>query len=121
MPDDPFDDPEWKAYAQHARETLEPMVKDSAVCMSIVPDSTIDPKMAMETGYMIMLDKPIIAIVRPGARLPRKFAMVVDEIVEGEITDPDFQNRLHAAMSRVAKKVTGEKFWREQEGGSEQP
>jgi nucleoside 2-deoxyribosyltransferase len=98
--DDPFESAGWLEYAQHARETLEPMVKDSAVAMSLYTGK-IDPKMALETGYMIMLDKPIIAVVSHGMKVPNKLAMVSDEIVEGEITDPDFQERLAAAISRV--------------------
>jgi hypothetical protein len=102
--DDPFDDPGWQEYAAQARETLEPMVKDSAVCMSLYTGK-VDPKMAMETGYMILHDKPIIAIVTRGAKVPLKFAKVCDEIVEGEITDPDFQERMVAAMDRVMKRL----------------
>lgn len=92
--------------ARRARETLEPMVRDSAVAMSIYTGK-IDPKMALETGYMILLDKPIIAIVTPGAKVPAKLAMVADEIVEGEIGDPDFQARMMAAMDRVAAREKG--------------
>lgn len=99
---DIWDDPQWKAYAQHARDTLEPMVKDSAVAITIVPaDNHVDPKLAIELGYMIMLDKPIIAVVNVGAKLPPKLVAIADEIVEGSIDDPDFQERLVAAMARV--------------------
>jgi hypothetical protein len=116
IPDDPFEDPGWKAYAKHARETLEPMVKDSAVAMSLYTGK-IDPKMAMETGYMVLLDKPIIAIVSPGVKVPRKLAMIADEIVEGELGDPGFEERMKAALDRVTRRLTGESFWRGQEKG----
>ena len=103
--DDPWEDPGWRRYAQHCREMLEPMVADSAVCLSLVPPGNkVDPKFAVELGYMIMLDKPIIAVVRPGSRVPLKLAKVADEIVEGDIGDPDFEGRLHAAMNRVTKR-----------------
>jgi hypothetical protein len=104
MTDDLWDDPGWKRYAQHARETLEPMVRDSAVAMSLY-NGKIDPKMAIETGYMILLDKPIIAVVSPGAKVPRKLALVADEIVEGELDDPDFADRMHAAIKRVTDRL----------------
>lgn len=106
MSDDPFEDPAWLEYAAHCRKTLEPMVKNSAVCLSLVPPGNkVDPKFAVELGYMVMLDKPIIAIINPGSKVPLKLAKVADEIVEGDIKDPDFQNRLHAAMDRIMKKV----------------
>jgi hypothetical protein len=102
--DDPFESAGWLEYAQHARDTLEPMVRDSAVTMSLYTGK-IDPKMAMETGYMIMLDKPIIAVITPGTPVPAKLVTVADEIVEGEVTDPDFEGRLHAAMDRVTQRL----------------
>jgi nucleoside 2-deoxyribosyltransferase len=102
--DDPFESAGWLEYAQHARETLEPMVKDSAVAMSLYTGE-IDPKMALETGYMIMLDKPIITVVSHGMKVPNKLAVVSDEIVEGEIDDPDFQVRFKAAIDRVTAKL----------------
>lgn len=104
QPDDPYDDPGWRRYARHAREKLEPMVADSAVCMSLYTGKA-DPKMAIETGYMILLDKPIIAVVTPGAKVPLKLAKVADEIVEGDIGDPDFQERMQAAIDRVMRKL----------------
>jgi nucleoside 2-deoxyribosyltransferase len=106
LPDDPFETPEFKAYAKHVRDTLIPMITDSAVTMSIVPgDNKPDVKFAVELGFMIMLDKPIIAIVSRDAKVPLKLAKVADEIVEGEIDDPDFQGRMTAAIDRVMKKL----------------
>ena len=100
MSDDPFDSPEWKEMARAAREELSPMVESSAVAVSLY-DGTIDPKMAIETGYMILLDKPIIAIVSPGAKVPNKLVLVADEIIEGNLGDPTLQDRLRAAIARV--------------------
>lgn len=110
LPDDPFQDPQWLEYADHIRKELIPMIQDSAITMSLVPGDgqVCDPKFAVELGYMIMLDKPIIAIVNPGAKVPPKLTLVADEIVEGDINDPDFQDRLHAAIDRVQAKLKGE-------------
>lgn len=105
--DDPFQDPGWLAYAKHARETLEPMVRDSSVAIA-VSDGRIDPKMAMEMGYMVMLDKPIIALVAPGSKVPNKLAIVADEIVEGTIDDPTLNERLMAAMKRIDDRLKGD-------------
>lgn len=99
----PFDDPGWLEYAQHAREKLEPMVKDSSIAMSVY-SGEIDPKMAIELGYMVMLDKPIIAVVTPGVKVPDKLVKVADEIVELSLDDPTFQERIMAAMDRVMAK-----------------
>lgn len=100
MPDDPYDDPGWREYAKRAREVLEPMVRDSVVGVSIV-NGTVDPKLAIETGYMILLDKPIIVAVTPGTKVPNKLALVADEIIELDLNDPSFPLRLQEAVSRV--------------------
>lgn len=108
MTGDPFDDPQWKRYAEHAREELVPMIENSTVTVSVVPpDTIIDPKFALELGYMIMLDKPIIAVVSPGSKVPPKLAKVADAIVEGPISAPDFKERFTAAIDRVTKKWEG--------------
>lgn len=104
--DDPFESAGFLEYAEHVRRELIPMIKDSAVTMSLVPNKGgVDVKMATELGYMIMLDKPIISVVTPGTPVPGKLVAVSDEIVEGEVTDPDFQGRLHAAMDRVTQRL----------------
>jgi len=101
-PLDPFDTPEFRDYASRVRKELEPMINDSAVCISLVPnDNHVDVKFAVELGFMIMLDKPIIAVISAGRKPPPKLIAVADEIVEGDIGDPDFEERLKAAMSRI--------------------
>lgn len=106
MSEDWADNPEFRAYAKRCRETLEPMVKGSHVAVSIVPPRAdqVDVKLAVELGYMILLDKPIIAIIPPGTPVPLKLAKVADEIVEGDMRDPTMPARLRAAVDRVTKK-----------------
>jgi nucleoside 2-deoxyribosyltransferase len=100
------EDPRFQEYAMHVRTELIPMIEDSAVAMSLVPvDNKPDVKFAVELGYMIMLDKPIIAIVGTGSKPPAKLVAVCDELVEGEINDPDFQERLKSAIDRVTGKL----------------
>lgn len=51
------------------------------VIVSLVPD-TVDVKFATGLAIAIMLDKPIIAVVRPEMTMPAKLARVVDQVVE---------------------------------------
>jgi nucleoside 2-deoxyribosyltransferase len=104
--DDPFRGADFLEYAERVRTELIPMVDDSAVTVSLVPrDNKPDVKFATELGFMIMLDKPIIAVVDAGQKPPAKLIGVADEIVEGRIDDPDFQDRFKAAMDRVTQRV----------------
>jgi hypothetical protein len=101
---DPWEDPEFKAYEKRCHEKLLPMMEGSAIMMSLVPkDLKTDVKFATELGFMIMMEKPIIALIPPGTRVPLGLAKVATEIVEGDIDDPTMQERLMAAISRVQK------------------
>ena len=108
-PQDPWEDPGWLEYARHAQEEMVPMLKNSAITLALVPGKDVDPKMACELGYMIMLNKPIIAVVEAGVKVPDKLVRVADEIVEGaDMNDPDFQKRLTDAITRVQAKLASE-------------
>jgi hypothetical protein len=108
--DDPWQDPGFKAYEKRCREKLLPMMNDSAIMMSLVPkDLKTDVKFATELGFMIMMEKPIIAIIPAGTKVPLGLAKVATEIVEGDIDDPTIQERLMAAISRVKDKLGEEK------------
>lgn len=70
-------------------EGLVPKMANSAVAVSIVPsneENYVDAKFCVELGVMIMLDKPIIALVQPGAKVPDKLRQVADEILEADVT-----------------------------------
>jgi hypothetical protein len=58
-------------------------------------------KFAVELGFSIMLDKPIIAVIAPGQQVPARMLRVVDEVLEGPVDAPDFRERFQAAVSRV--------------------
>lgn len=68
-------------------EGLVPKVEDSSICISLCPqdENRVDAKFCVELGVMIMLDKPIIAVLAPGAELPRKLALVADRVVYADI------------------------------------
>lgn len=103
---DPFNDPEWLAYAEDVKARLVPMVKDSALTMALYSGGDPDPKQAIEFGYMVLLDKPIILTVTPGAKVPDKVARVADEIVEADFDDAEGTAvRIREASERVAKKL----------------
>ena len=101
MTDDPFDDPDVQAWARHVREELVPKLRGSAASVSLIPRGDVDVKFAVELGMSIMLDKPIIAIVTPGTPIPDRLARVADVILEGDLTDPTFGDRIQAAVTKV--------------------
>jgi nucleoside 2-deoxyribosyltransferase len=101
MSDDIWDDPEVQRYLQHARETLQPMIDQSTIVMSIAPSGDPDPKICMETGYMMWLDKPMIVFAEPGQKIPRNIRKVAAEIIYDSPDSPVARRKLSAALQRL--------------------
>lgn len=103
--DDPFEDPQWLEFAESVRTDLIPKVKGSALSVALFTGGDPDPKQAIELGYMVLLDKPIIIAVVPGAVVPNNLVRVADEIVEVNFGDPvKASEAIRAATERVAIK-----------------
>jgi hypothetical protein len=82
MSNDYENDPQFIAWAKRVKEELVPKIDSSACTISLVPEGEVDVKFAVELGLSIMLDKPIIVVVRPGTKVPDKLALVAADIVE---------------------------------------
>jgi hypothetical protein len=99
LPNDLYEVPEFRAWARRVLRELVPKIERAAIVASILPEGKIDAKFAVELGVSIMLDKPIIAIVPPGVRIPEKLAKVVDQFVELAPNDTaETSRRLEAAI-----------------------
>lgn len=96
--------PEFERWAARVRRELLPMIEGSRAVISIVPTGEPDVKFAVELGLAIMLDKPIVAAIEPGTRVPEKLARVVDRFVEIDFGDPSFRQRLaDAVLGTIAR------------------
>jgi hypothetical protein len=86
-------------YVEHfRRDVLQQMMK-SAVVMTFVPDrQEFDVKFATELGASIMLDKPLLAVVMPGAPVPEKMRLVVDKIVRADIDTDEGRREVARAV-----------------------
>ncbi|MCL1871927.1 MAG: hypothetical protein FWF90_16145 [Promicromonosporaceae bacterium] len=103
MSGDIFDDPEARAWMKRADDELKPMIQDSAFTVQIVSGVEPDAKIAVELGFMILLDKPIILAVIPGTPVLPKLAAIADAIVEFDPADSEGTNRrLTEAMERLS-------------------
>lgn len=91
MSDDPTpeDEDAYRAWRQRVLDEVLPMVEESTVAVALIPRTEADIKMAVELGMMVLLDKPIIAVVSPGVKVPAKLVAVADRIVEGSTDEPD--------------------------------
>lgn len=95
---------EFEAWAERVRAELVPKIDGSSATVQILPTSgEVDIKFAVELGISIMLDKPIIALVTPGAKVPDKLVRVADRIIEVDL-DKDFakaRNRIGEALEEL--------------------
>ena len=94
-------------FFQSARDEMFPKMRGAA--FSIVLAGDPDPKLCMELGAAILFDKPIIAMVPAGRKLPANLARVASAVVQGDIRDDVTKQRLQEAISRVLsndKRVT---------------
>ena len=99
----PRDRAEWDDFVDGVRRDALAKISDSAFVMSLVPRGDTDIKFEVELGLAIMLDKPILAVVLPGAAVPERLRRVADEIVEADIDLEAGRRAIGAAMERMGK------------------
>ena len=94
-------DPDTRRWIRDTKRDLIPKLEASGAVVSLVPEGEADIKFAVELGLSIMLDKPIIAVVTPGRKVPNKLVLVADHIVEGDPTTEAGRAKLLAALEAV--------------------
>lgn len=99
-------DPDAKAFLARAARDLPHLVGDSSVSISIVADE-VDPKFAVELGYMIMMNKPIVLVVPNGRTVPDKLALVADKIVEWRDDEQEMKKAIITALEELDATVDG--------------
>lgn len=84
---DPWNDPEAREFITHVRSELVPMIDQSQffICLTPSDPDEVDVKFSVELGVSIMLDKPIIAVVSPGSKMPPKLALIADHIIDVDL------------------------------------
>jgi hypothetical protein len=96
-----FDDPDVKAYLDHAEKEMLPKMKDSALTISLF-HGEVDIKQCLEIGAAILLDKPIILVASKDKPIPANLKRVASAIIECDDTkDPSTWAKVNAAISKV--------------------
>lgn len=97
------DDAHFRAWAREVGVRLVPAMRSSSAVVNVVPEDpgADDIQFALEIGLAVLMDKPIIAVVLPGRRVPSKLLAITDQLVEGDIASPDFQERLQTAIRAI--------------------
>lgn len=97
-------DPQFQEYKKHIIEELIPKIDGTDVFISLTPsEGKLDVKFAVELGIAILLDKPIVAIICPGAKVSDKFRKVVDRFIELDIKDQASHPKITEALNEIMK------------------
>ena len=98
---DPWRDPDVLRWMRRTRDKLPEMIDSSRAVISIVPENGMktDVKFAVELGFSIMLNKPIVAVIRPGSHVPDKLVRVADEIIECDMETEADREKLAASIA----------------------
>ena len=94
-----WDDPAIRKFLRHAESSALPKITDSALTIHIV--GRPDAKLAVELGFTLLLDKPLVLVVPPGCTVPAHLARAADDIVEWTEDPRELSVRVHGAVARV--------------------
>ena len=76
---------QWERFVRHARRDAVPKIEGSAFVMSLVPRSgEADVKFAVELGFGIMHNKPIVLLSMPGVEIPPGLRRIAHHVIELE-------------------------------------
>lgn len=96
--------PEWLDFEKSVVLSMLPALENSAMVATLVPRGDGDVKWAVELGFSILRDKPILAIVPPDREIPERLRRVADEIVVGNL--PEDREKIGEAIKAFAEKMT---------------
>jgi len=90
--------PSWE---DRARTELAPRIASSAWVITINPGGDLDPKVALETGYAVLLDKPIVVVSETGRPVSRNLRRLATEVIE-LTAEPGTDAHHQELMARLA-------------------
>ena len=97
---------DWNDFVEHFRRDAMEKIAGSDAFISIVPKADeVDVKFVTELGFAIMLGKPLIVLVTPGASVSAKLRAIADEVVEMDIDVEEGRRAFAAAIERVLGKT----------------
>jgi hypothetical protein len=103
----PFDDPDYKKWANDLRKNLIPKMRGSQQILMLAPDigNKFDIDFAVQIGATILMEKPLLLIVYPGRTVPPKLRAIADQIVEIEDGESDdvVQERIRLAVVQLER------------------
>ena len=86
---------------------LKDRIQSSNVYAGMVTSNFLDdPDCALQLGYAILMDKPIILLVDKGVKIPKALVKVADVIQHVDLKDPNWTSDAANAIGEFAKGLT---------------
>lgn len=96
---DPFDDPQFKTFAEHALRDAVPAIASSSYVIAVAPNGgTADIKIAVEIGLAILMDKPLIVLAPKDRTVAARLLRIADVVIE---VDMDTEAGRKAAGEKI--------------------
>jgi hypothetical protein len=104
---DLYQDPQVREFLSHFKREGLPALMSSGMMIALV-NAEPDPKMCLEIGAAVLLDKPIVVCVPQGIPVPENLRKCATRIIpmgpNGELTE-EFKGQLEDAMYDVTSAV----------------
>jgi len=98
---------QWDHFVESARREAFDKISASDIFLSLVPEEP-DVKAAVEIGFAVLLDKPILSILMPGRKMPEHLRKISDLVVVADIDTEEGRETLSQSISDF----TGREGWR---------
>jgi nucleoside 2-deoxyribosyltransferase len=99
------DDPQFKEFAEQVLRDTVPKIAGSAYVISVAPvkGGTADVKMAVEIGFAILMDKPLIVLAPKGRTVADRLLRIADHVIESDM-DTESGRKTTLAKLKAAMK-----------------
>ena len=99
-----LDSDEFKTWARGVLDDMVPKMAGSAYVISIAPPSGIaDVKIAVEIGYAILLDRPLIVFAPKGRHVAERLLRIADHVITGDIETEVGRQEMLEQLQRIMK------------------
>lgn len=98
-------DKNFKKFAKRVMDEMVPAMHGSAYVITIAPKGgEADVKLAVEIGFAILMDKPLIVFVPKGRAVGERLARIADHVLEADMTteagQKEAMNKLRILMGQ---------------------
>jgi hypothetical protein len=100
-------DPEVLDFLDQATQDALPKIRNSAVTLQIAPGDEPDAKIAVELGFSLLLDKPIVVVVPEGRTVPEHLRRVADAVIPWDDDKDVMAKRVQDALAPFVEDTEG--------------